>query len=1121
MPLLAGRYRLVSKLGEGGMGVVHLAHDSKLERLVALKLLPAGSIHDAKAVERFQREARALAKLSHPGIVQAYDSGQDGAQHFLVMEYVEGRSLSVVLAEKGRIAPTRAADIGHQAALALHHAHQHGLVHRDVKPGNLLITGDGRLKLLDLGLARFLQDQIGEGALTREGMGMGTPDYAAPEQFRDARSADARSDIYALGCTLYHLVAGRPPFPGSSFYEKAEAHEIKEPAPLEEVCPEMPGGLALAIQRMMAKRPEDRFQSMAQAAESLAFYAAGSSASFQQFRRSTHWDGARLTATGRPAGRRRMAVAAGITIVMALLSFGLVGILLGWFHGTPATQVAGGSSASSEKSTETKLPQPPKAEIEDPNVLLVSQKPDGGGKYRTINEALAAVKPRQTIRVVDDAVYRERIALNRVAAFEGVTLEAVHGAQLEPDTVHYVFEISSVPNFTVTGFALRAQKKRNNTLIIVRGQCPNLRLTNLELTGDGHITNNGIEIVPGTASAAERSGIVIQRCGFRGLGIGVAFPPAGQGQVGGVAIRECRFTDLGFGVRIWNSVHDVQIVGNRFWGLSVAALQTDFLTKETRDVLISNNSCFECGTGLRVWDREVQGKLQIRNNLFLRNNAMDMQVLEADNPDQSRSPGNGPAVAQSFQFDHNWREATQPTGEFAKSWIPPSVKDVCQVKIDGIERDPKSADFLRPAKDSPLATQGAGNEDPSLPRYIGAVPPEGMEPWDWERAWRMPKDAQLLTVSQDEKGGGQYRSIGDALKDAKPWATIRVLDDGVYREGLVLNRPKMQEGITLEAFRAATLEAVAKGLPPLFIVGMPNATVRGFRLRARNQPHTTMLVVHSRCRGLRLERLEFTADRTVSTHAIEMLGDSGPDDETNPTIIRHCVFRGVDVAVGVHTDATDVASQVLIVGCEFTGCQYGIMFAGFCRHVGVMANRFAGITTAAIQFQGIVPETEDLLVVNNTCIDCGVSFRLWDMSLHGTRVRFRNNLFLASAVMDMQFVEGDNDVKGKGLGDGAAVAQLYHLDYNWRESAVRSEAKDWIPPSAKDVCQVKIEGLNRDSKSPEFLRPAKDSPLATRGAGNEDPSLPRYAGALPPEGTQPWDWERTWRMGVPKARPAK
>src|SRR5262249_49932213 len=151
------------------------------------------------------------------------------------------------LLEQGRISATLAADYIYQAARGLHHAHERGLVHRDLKPANLLLSNQGEVKILDLGLARFAQDQIGDATLTHEGMGLGTPDYMAPEQFRDARHVDPRADVYSLGCTLYHLLTGRVPFPGSSLSDKAAAHETKEPRGLEQLCPEAPAGLTLVV----------------------------------------------------------------------------------------------------------------------------------------------------------------------------------------------------------------------------------------------------------------------------------------------------------------------------------------------------------------------------------------------------------------------------------------------------------------------------------------------------------------------------------------------------------------------------------------------------------------------------------------------------------------------------------------------------------------------------------------------------------------------------------------------------------------------------------------------------------------------------------------------------------
>jgi hypothetical protein len=301
-----------------------------------------------------------------------------------------------------------------------------------VKPSNLLLMADGTVKLLDLGLARFLQDQVGDASLTRAGSGMGTPDYCAPEQCRNAHSVDPRADVYSLGCTLYCLIAGRVLFPGSSLSEKMHAHETCEPTPLEELCPEVPGGLALVVRRMMAKRPQDRFVSMAEVAEALAPYVAGSSPSFQELRTTTTWDGCQLTTRGKRTGRPRSALVLAAGVVLGVLVAGGVVWLearQGWFRDHELEVAQGDPTEGEEPKEEKKGPSKTARVAEDESgVLTVSQKPEGGGKYRSINEALKQVKRGQTIRVVDDGVYRESLALNLSSRYEGMTLEAVGGA---------------------------------------------------------------------------------------------------------------------------------------------------------------------------------------------------------------------------------------------------------------------------------------------------------------------------------------------------------------------------------------------------------------------------------------------------------------------------------------------------------------------------------------------------------------------------------------------------------------------------------------------------------------------------------------------------------------------
>jgi WD40 repeat protein len=265
------RYRVLGLLGAGGMGAVYKAEHRLMERVVALKVMSPTVVGSAATVDRFRREVKAAACLSHPNIVAAYDAEQAGDLHFLVMEYVEGTDLARRVAERGQLLVEEACEYARQCAAGLQHAHEHGMVHRDIKPHNLMRTPDGTVKILDFGLARLAAEAgTALSGVTRQGTLLGTVDYLAPEQADDARRADIRADIYSLGCTLYHLLSGRPPFPQGTMVQKVMAHTDREPVSLQELRPDLPPGLSRVVRRMMAKAPEDRYQTPAKVCAALA-----------------------------------------------------------------------------------------------------------------------------------------------------------------------------------------------------------------------------------------------------------------------------------------------------------------------------------------------------------------------------------------------------------------------------------------------------------------------------------------------------------------------------------------------------------------------------------------------------------------------------------------------------------------------------------------------------------------------------------------------------------------------------------------------------------------------------------------------------------------------------------
>src|SRR5262249_7372316 len=265
--LLIGNYLILDKVGQGGMGKVFKARHRTQGRLGALKILPPSFARDRDAVMRFRREFEAAGRLKHINLVAAFEADEDRGVHFLVMEYVEGMNLDRVISQQGPLPVPRGLDYLIQAARGLEAAHGMGIIHRDIKPGNLMLDRDGTVRVLDLGLARIVDasnpfSKTANGRLTQSGMYMGTIDFMAPPQADEPHGVNHRADIYSLGCTLYFLLTGQVPFLGSTILKRLLAHQQHAAPSLRAMRPEVSPALEAAYQQMMAKRPEDRPASM-------------------------------------------------------------------------------------------------------------------------------------------------------------------------------------------------------------------------------------------------------------------------------------------------------------------------------------------------------------------------------------------------------------------------------------------------------------------------------------------------------------------------------------------------------------------------------------------------------------------------------------------------------------------------------------------------------------------------------------------------------------------------------------------------------------------------------------------------------------------------------------------
>ena len=266
--LIVGKYVILDRIGSGSMGRVYKAHHQLMGRVVALKIIAPEIVTNDRVIARFHREMRLVGRLDHPNVVRAFDADQSNNILYIVMEYVAGKSLGQRLREGGILPPVEAVGYAAQAALGLAHAHEQGIVHRDVKPSNLLVNEAKQLKVLDLGLGVLMETDEQSAFATADGVAVGTVDYMSPEQ-ACGREVDGRSDLFSLGCALYHLISGRQAFPGSSPIERLGHRISNRPTPILNHRPDLPASLVQVLDKLLATRPTDRYQTGIEAADAL------------------------------------------------------------------------------------------------------------------------------------------------------------------------------------------------------------------------------------------------------------------------------------------------------------------------------------------------------------------------------------------------------------------------------------------------------------------------------------------------------------------------------------------------------------------------------------------------------------------------------------------------------------------------------------------------------------------------------------------------------------------------------------------------------------------------------------------------------------------------------------
>ncbi len=722
-----GKYDVLEVLGRGAFGVVLKAFDEQLRRSVAIKILNRAFSSSATARRRFIREGRAAAAVSHPNVVAIHAVEEQSGVPFLVMEFVNGPSLRERINEKNKLAPLEVIRLGAQIAAGLAAAHAQGVVHRDIKPGNIMLEANvDRVKITDFGLARVVVDNV---ELTSRGMAVGTPAYMAPEQVMGDK-VDARSDLFALGCVLYAGLVGHSPFQGRTAFEMARRVADFEPAPVQQVDASIPAFLSDLIARLLKKNPEDRYQSAAEVSDLLGRYLAALNQSpsdkFQSVLHAPFKPDPEKTALERiaAAGSRRWRPG----IVAAVIGFAVLGGGFWLWRANSFDRIVRderftegpGKIVDDPNSTVSTITKSSPATAE-PQKLTVAQ--TGEAQFRTLNAALAQATPNSTIRVLDSATYREYLRINDPRRLSGLKLIAEKRATLAPANsdaaTPRLIEISQVTGVLLKGWKITAPRAGHAIYLVEVGH---ITLENLEIEQPADVGAFGAIQVNAQRSKTADGPIEITGCRITSNGdaqcVWIQATSQPPSEIRLTRNRFERRTTTGTNVVLWvgpgDTLSKLVIRENVFVnGNSALNLQLKGqLPAHSLDIV--NNTFFQAQHWLAFTTQQASDPVtRAANNLIIGGE----RILTDTREDLDQA-------ARNWEFRANWWERGALTDLDANrgGMIAESKPEQ---SLPFLSRDPDHQDFLRPAADAQWLNAGIGGTEL---KYLGAFGPDPEKP---------------------------------------------------------------------------------------------------------------------------------------------------------------------------------------------------------------------------------------------------------------------------------------------------------------------------------------------------------------------------------------------------------